>query len=400
MRHGALIETGAGLVGVDEACSGIRSFQASVMMALFLGELFRYGFFRRLFLLVGAVAFAFSCNVVRTTYLVRTCDLKGLSAVNLHHDQAGFAILGVTLAGLLVLAWLLRPRKRRQTPGTTTPESALRLDEQQSQVPASATVADTPAPARTVKDSGQRLEEGGQELEGRTPPLVALPIGYLKGALVAVLLWIILVEAGIELWFRSAEKQAASQAPWTLTLPTASSEFQQLPISATVRQMLSYDEGIRAEWRDVAGRTWQLYYLRWLPPRNRYRATEATVQARGHAPDVCLRYAGMILVTNLGTQTLNINGVPILAASEQFLARGRPFHVVSCYWEPGASAFGAAPEGSPSTGRAIRTAISALKARDRGRAEKRVLKMGVWDMESDEAAQTAVQEYLQAMIAK
>ena len=77
IRQGVVIQTGGGMAGVDEACSGIRSFQAAVMVALFLGELFRYSFFRRLFFLLSGVALAFGCNVVRTTYLVRVCDLKG-----------------------------------------------------------------------------------------------------------------------------------------------------------------------------------------------------------------------------------------------------------------------------------------------------------------------------------
>ena len=110
IRHGTTIETGAGVVGVEDACSGIRSLQSTVMVALFLGELFAYSLFRRAALLLGGMALALSCNIVRTTYLVRTADLHGLGAVKASHDQAGLAILGVTLAGLLVLAWVIRPR--------------------------------------------------------------------------------------------------------------------------------------------------------------------------------------------------------------------------------------------------------------------------------------------------
>ena len=36
--HGNVIEVATGMVGIDEACSGIRSFQASLMISLFLGE--------------------------------------------------------------------------------------------------------------------------------------------------------------------------------------------------------------------------------------------------------------------------------------------------------------------------------------------------------------------------
>src|ERR1039457_3872197 len=39
-QHGNLIEVSTGVVGIDEACSGIRSFQSTLMAALFLGELY------------------------------------------------------------------------------------------------------------------------------------------------------------------------------------------------------------------------------------------------------------------------------------------------------------------------------------------------------------------------
>jgi hypothetical protein len=50
-------------VGVDDACSGIRSFQASVMVA----QLFGYSILRRGVLLFSAVVLAFACNVIRHT---------------------------------------------------------------------------------------------------------------------------------------------------------------------------------------------------------------------------------------------------------------------------------------------------------------------------------------------
>ena len=45
--HGNVIEVAAGVVGIDEACSGIRSFQATLMIALFLGELYALNAARR-----------------------------------------------------------------------------------------------------------------------------------------------------------------------------------------------------------------------------------------------------------------------------------------------------------------------------------------------------------------
>src|SRR2546423_377825 len=66
LQRGNLIEISTGVVGIDEACSGIRSFQSTLMAALFLGELYLLKWHRRLLLLVGGVALSFCLNVVRT----------------------------------------------------------------------------------------------------------------------------------------------------------------------------------------------------------------------------------------------------------------------------------------------------------------------------------------------
>jgi exosortase len=42
VQHGNLIQTTVGLVGIDEACSGVRSLQSALMLSLFLGEMHRF----------------------------------------------------------------------------------------------------------------------------------------------------------------------------------------------------------------------------------------------------------------------------------------------------------------------------------------------------------------------
>ena len=261
VRHGVLIETGPGFVGVDEACSGIRSFQASVMISLFLGELFSFTILRRGMLLFSAVALAFACNVIRTTYLVRIADLHGLAAVNLHHDQAGLAILGVTLAGLLALAWLLR--HRRNGNGADHSRAKSKLD----YIPELHNLA--PAPGEAEKKSSPLPEDISSPVEDQVVPEPAAKTALanprvIKAALASLVVWIVLVEAGIYFWFRPAEKQAATLAAWSFKLPSQAAEFRELPISETIRTMLGYDEGRQAEWRDNSGCAWQLFYFRWL----------------------------------------------------------------------------------------------------------------------------------------
>jgi hypothetical protein len=55
---------------------------------------------------------------------------------------------------------------------------------------------------------------------------------------------------------------------------------------------------------------------------------------------------------------------------------------------------------TPGTIMAVRSVLHALKIRDRGWNEKRVIKLGVWGEESDAAAQTAFKGYLPAMISR
>jgi len=387
IRRGVVIQTGGGMAGVDEACSGIRSFQAAVMVALFLGELFRYAFFRRILFLLSGVALAFGCNVVRTTYLVRVCDLKGKAAVNMAHDPAGFIILGITLAGLLVLAWFFRPRNRAGARDQRSSAAAEQLSAAELEVRTRWSDPGIQAAEPTAGSSDMPSKVDGSPLTGIK----------LAGALVGLVLWILAVETGIEAWFGPTESRAATRN-WSLQLPSQQPEFREPPIRDGVRTMLKYDEGKQAEWREANGRPWQVYYLRWHPAQTRYRATEATAQARGHTPDVCLQLSGMALQKDFGSQLRHINGITLLAKVEKFSDQGRPLHVLSCYWEPNPAVLTDRPSITPSTGNALRNALHSLQIRDRSRNEKCVLKIGVWGMETDEDAETAFRELLERAI--
>jgi hypothetical protein len=146
----------------------------------------------------------------------------------------------------------------------------------------------------------------------------------------------------------------------------------------------------------VNGTPWQVYYLRWFRAETRYRAIEAASKARGHPPDVCLQLAGMVLQKSSGSQVRQINGVTLLANVERFSDQGRPLHVLSGYWEPNPAAL--ENPSPPSTSNALRNAWRALQIHDRGRNERRVLKIGVWGMETDQEAEAAFRELLEQAI--
>src|SRR6202008_199127 len=77
--EGNLIRVSNGLVGVNEACSGIRSLQTPLMIGLLFGELKRLSVSRRFTLVAGAVAIALLANLLRAVFLVQVAATKSIS---------------------------------------------------------------------------------------------------------------------------------------------------------------------------------------------------------------------------------------------------------------------------------------------------------------------------------
>lgn len=106
-RTGSLIRLATGAVGVDEACSGIRSLQSMVMATLFVGATALHSFFARAFLFLSGLVLAFLGNVLRSLFLSITANARGPEAVASMHDPAGWSVLAFAAAGLILVAWML-----------------------------------------------------------------------------------------------------------------------------------------------------------------------------------------------------------------------------------------------------------------------------------------------------
>lgn len=104
--QGSLICLPTGIVGIDEACSGIRSLQSSVMVALFIGYLSLRRWIPRCALLMAGVVVAVLGNLIRVFWLSWAASTRGLDAVDMTHDTAGWSILLFTIVGVGVFSWL------------------------------------------------------------------------------------------------------------------------------------------------------------------------------------------------------------------------------------------------------------------------------------------------------
>src|SRR5207302_8583155 len=162
LQHGNVIEVGTGFIGIEEACSGVRSLQATLMVSLFLGELYSFRTSRRLVLIVIGALLAFVCNVVRTALLVWAGTTKGIQSIEAWHDPAGLTILMVCLFGLWIASLIMIRRGNVSL-------IASKIDNQRAPI---------------------------------------LPNWFLFGALA---IWLVFVETGVQIWYRSHQTLIASR---------------------------------------------------------------------------------------------------------------------------------------------------------------------------------------------
>ncbi len=119
-QHGNVIELARTTVGVEEACSGVRSLISCIFAGFFFAawQVRRPG--RRVLLILVAPALALTMNFLRSLVLTLLTN-DNVDITGPWHDATGFAILGVTAALLAGLAILL---ESKDTPPPVPPATA------------------------------------------------------------------------------------------------------------------------------------------------------------------------------------------------------------------------------------------------------------------------------------
>jgi exosortase/archaeosortase family protein len=103
-QQGNVLKLPLGDVGVADACSGIRSFTACLFAGSFLAAVFLDSLWKKVGLVVSAIFFAFLTNLLRSLFLTSWAYNYGPEAIEGKvHDIAGYAVLGLTVVGLLCL---------------------------------------------------------------------------------------------------------------------------------------------------------------------------------------------------------------------------------------------------------------------------------------------------------
>jgi exosortase len=130
-QHGNVLTLPSGNVGVEDACSGIRSLTGCLFAGSFLAAVFVDRAWQKIALLVVALGLAILTNLARSLFLTAWAYRHGPAAIEgTVHDVAGYAVLGLTVVGLLCVVWILNllvggppsSRPARSQTGSSSPD--------------------------------------------------------------------------------------------------------------------------------------------------------------------------------------------------------------------------------------------------------------------------------------
>ena len=351
---GNVIELATGKVGVNEACSGIRSLQATLMISLFFGEMFRQSALRRIALIGCGFAIATLLNMVRTSILVTVAARQGGSAIDQWHDPTGVSLLVLCFILLWLTATLFGRRQK--------------------------------LPVAVVEETG--------------PPVNRSLLGILRGffrnrqtsmACAFALVLSLGSVTGTEAWFLAHERKTHQELELQVQLPTNKLHFREIEITKEVRSQLQYDRGVSAGWSNQDGTHWQLFYFRWDPGvsvNNRMRVH----LAKRHRPDVCLPASGLRLQQEYEPTVLNIGETVFPFRTYRFGEDNAPLFVFHCIREDGT------PPGVSGNVRKSHTSrFSAAWSGNRGLGQ-RVIEIVIWGVADLTEAQASLRRELPALL--
>ncbi|HEY1662556.1 MAG TPA: exosortase/archaeosortase family protein [Verrucomicrobiae bacterium] len=292
IQHGNVIEVSTGLVGINDACSGIRSLQSSLMISLFLGEFYFMNWTRRILLMLTGFILAMFFNVCRTSLLTFLAAKKGIAAIAQYHDEAGVTILLACTATLLGVSYLASVWRKHSATGRAN----ITLPPPISHFP------------RLFSSSPSRR---------------------LRSLAFGLIIWILFVEAGVATWYYICDSHIKAGPAWSISLPESNSTLKSLPFTPEEHELLRFDDGKQGQWQEADGTVWQAYYFDWLPGR------VAGYLAKRHTPDICLPAMGLNMVSGPTLTMLNVHGLVLPMRGYVFAGPNGPLQVFQCHWQPG-----------------------------------------------------------------
>ncbi len=282
--EGNLIRLSNCTVGVDQACSGIRGLQSSIVVSLFLGQFLRLRIPVRLVLVATSVLFAFIMNLFRASLLAHISASKGSDLASKWHDPIGIAESLGTLFLLCLLIFLL-----------------VRF----AKIPHTFNINDT--------------THGSFNFVLRPFP---------KGLGIFAAIWFPLCLLCSAFWYGSNEKAIPDSPKVLVDFHSHTRKFEKQNISEAIRSQLNYSEALSANWISDKGLRFLGFYCRWE------QGSGSPLALAVHTPEVCLQLRGYRLIQKYQEVPIRF---PFLEAPVPFEAytfsyQSETIHIFRCYW--------------------------------------------------------------------
>lgn len=275
VQAGNLIRLPSGIVSMEEACSGVRSFQSSIMLGFYLGELFRLNLFKRLMLIGFGGIFAILFNIIRTVSLSFIAAYQSIEASLNWHDFASNSVFIACLSSLILLGFLLKSKGRINVPSATN----------------------------TVD----------------TPQWIPLK------PTIFITLLLLLSEPFVYGWFHWRPPLPYEGYSWHVDWNQIEG-LKENEMAYHIKDTLLYDVGAHTEWKTEGLYSWIAYYFHWHAPQG--------AQLAGfHGPDLCLPAAGWRMHEVGDKVSWQKDDVELIFSSFSFAGTRNLVYVFYCQWD-------------------------------------------------------------------
>ena len=310
--QGTVIDVGVfGQIGIDQACSGINGLQSSIVITLFFGAYYRYGWINRIVLTLSGAIIAIVFNLLRA-FSLSYIKVKGKGHLL---DQHLFSIgewqfpslhdlAGLIETGLIFLTIFLLARSARG--------------------------------GLFLRMLGNQPNNWGNLKS--TPP-IAFSLLTLMSVTVSL--------AYSNYHFNSYESLLLPQPKLSLNLIEDSVVTEEEVISNQIAAQLHFDEAKSIQWQDRQRTRFDPFNkVRLLNPNLEYwQAFEATWESGGactavlstHSPDSCIPLTGLTQISPFPGQPpeiieVEVSGRMVSFESYEFSRERKKLFVFRCFW--------------------------------------------------------------------
>jgi exosortase len=273
-------------IGVNEACSGIRSLQALFMITLFLGSLFGQGTLRRLLAVLVLPTVVIIVNTGRAIFLSTQVIVNGNDAYDKWHDPAGYIAFIISMVLIYACIEILNIGSDGEAPNRQLSLQAFR------------------------------------------------PLQKLQGPLGGSLLFLSLplaLFASVEAWFIYHESTSESKPDWSFVQPVEDPNYiQYADIHPQIETSLGYDYGLRFYYR-IRSRVGGEVYFYGYNPENKL----SSVSSYGHSPAICMEASGATILREYDPFTAKFPDLSLVFDHYRFALHdsSEELHVFWIVWE-------------------------------------------------------------------